>query len=46
MKNYLKIGIVILVLTSCSTTKRAEPCRQCPHYSELNKNRIKWEQEV
>ena len=33
MMNYLKIGIVILMMTSCATQKRAKPCKQCPHYT-------------
>ena len=33
MMNYLKIGIVILMMTSCATQKRAKPCKQCPQYT-------------
>ena len=33
MMNYLKIGVVILMMTSCATQKRAKPCTQCPHYT-------------
>ena len=31
----MKRLVIILAIftTSCSTTKRATPCRQCPHYS-------------
>ena len=25
--------ILAVIITSCSTQKRATPCRQCPHYS-------------
>jgi hypothetical protein len=29
----LIVIITIALFASCSTTKRATPCRQCPHYS-------------
>jgi hypothetical protein len=28
--------ITIALFASCSTQKRATPCRQCPHYSYTN----------
>ena len=30
------IIITIALFASCSTQKRATPCRQCPHYSYTN----------
>ena len=29
----IKLLILAFIITSCSTQKRATPCRQCPHYS-------------
>ena len=28
------ILIILLLLNSCVTSKRAKPCTQCPHYSK------------
>jgi hypothetical protein len=33
MKNYLKIGMMILTLTSCASQRKAKPCNQCPQYT-------------
>lgn len=38
-----KVIILLIVLfTSCSMQKHADPCRQCPQYSH-NDNYILWE---
>ena len=29
---YWKI-IILITLTSCSSQRRAQPCKQCPHYN-------------
>ena len=29
---YWKI-IILITLTSCNSQRRAQPCKQCPHYS-------------
>ena len=36
MKTLTKILIITLLLSNCATQKRAKPCSQCPHYSEVN----------
>ena len=28
-----KILIILALFTSCTTTKRTKPCKQCPHYT-------------
>ena len=33
MMKYLKIGVMILIMTSCASQRRAKPCKQCPHYT-------------
>ena len=36
VKNFIiviMLYLLLLLFTNCSTTKRATPCRQCPHYS-------------
>ena len=33
MMNYLKIGVMILIMTSCASQRRAKPCKQCPQYT-------------
>ena len=33
MMKYLKIGIIILILTNCVASKKSKPCKQCPHYT-------------
>ena len=30
------ILIIILLLSSCATQKRAKPCLQCPHYTKVS----------
>ena len=30
------ILIIILLLSSCATQKRAKPCSQCPHYTKVS----------
>ena len=33
MMNYLKIGVIILVMANCASQRRAKPCNQCPQYT-------------
>ncbi|MBC8436747.1 hypothetical protein H8D85_00325 [bacterium] len=30
------ILIIMLLLSSCATQKRAKPCAQCPHYTKFS----------
>ena len=30
------ILIIMLLLSSCATQKRAKPCSQCPHYTKVS----------
>jgi hypothetical protein len=30
------ILIIMLLLSSCATSKRSKPCTQCPHYTKVN----------
>ena len=36
MKTKIKLIIVLIIISSCMTSKRAKPCKQCPHYSKFN----------
>jgi len=36
MKTKVKLIIVLIVISSCMASKRAKPCKQCPHYSKFN----------
>ena len=34
--------ITIALFASCSTTKRTQPCRQCPHYSMSEQEKLEY----
>ena len=36
MKTKVKLIIVLIIISSCMASKRAKPCKQCPHYSKVN----------
>ena len=36
MKTKIKLIIVLIIISSCIASKRAKPCKQCPHYSKIN----------
>ena len=36
MKTKVKLLIALIIICSCAASKRAKPCKQCPHYSKVN----------
>ena len=36
MKTKVKLIVALIIISSCMTSKRAKPCKQCPHYSKFN----------
>jgi len=36
MKTKVKLIIALIIISSCMASKRAKPCKQCPHYSKVN----------
>ena len=36
MNKLLNIIIFMLLFSSCATSKRAKPCKQCPQYTKFN----------
>ena len=36
MKTKAKLIVILIIISSCMTSKRAKPCKQCPHYSKVN----------
>ena len=36
MKTKVKLIVILIIISSCMTSKRAKPCKQCPHYSKVN----------
>jgi len=36
MKTKAKLIVILIIISSCMASKRAKPCKQCPHYSKVN----------
>ncbi len=36
MKAKIKLSLIILVLSGCLTSKRAKPCKDCPHFTKFS----------